>query len=75
VPPGHETLPWLLMGPTRPTSGGQIPTQQPPKNPNAPLEPGSYKEAALKFKAAILNHLEEKLSLANQDHEILRRAE
>jgi hypothetical protein len=29
----------------------------------------------LNFKAAILNHLEEQLSLANQDHEILKTVE
>jgi hypothetical protein len=35
-----------------------------PKNPGFPLEPGSYKEALLNFRAAILlDHPEEKLSL------------
>lgn len=67
MPPGHETLLWLLMGPTRPKSGGQTPTQQPPKKPNTPLEPGSYKEALLNFKVAILLGHPHHLSLADQD--------
>lgn len=64
---GHETLPQLSMDPTRSRSGGHSPTK-PPKEPMAPLEPGSYEEALLTFRpATLLDHPEEKLSLADQD--------
>jgi hypothetical protein len=55
------------MGPTRPRSGGQTPTLQPPKKPNAPLEPGSYKEGLFNFKVAIPLGHPHRLSLADQD--------
>jgi hypothetical protein len=42
---------WVLQDPDL---GGQTPAQQPPRKVNAPSEPGSYKEALLNFKVAIL---------------------
>jgi len=39
-----------------------------PKKPRDPLEPGSYEEGELNFRTEIiLNHLQERLSLADQD--------
>lgn len=66
--PEHDTSPQLSIGPKRPRSEGHTPTEQPPKKPGVPLEPGSYKDALLNFKAAILlDHPEDKLSLEDQD--------
>jgi hypothetical protein len=67
VPPEHETLLWLLTGPTRSRSGRQTPTQQPPKKPNTSLESGSFKGALLNFKVAILLGHPHHLSLTDQD--------
>jgi hypothetical protein len=63
---GH-TLPQLPMGPEIPRSDGHILTEQPPKKPKGPLQPRTYREALLNFKAAILlDHPENKLFL--DDH-------
>ena len=57
---GHETSPQPSMGPKRPRSVGHTPTEKSPKEPKTPLEPGSYKEALLNFRVAVLlDHPEE----------------
>lgn len=56
---------WVLQDPDL---GVKLPhTNLPPKKPNAPMEPGSHKEALLNFKVAILLGHMHHLSLAHQD--------
>ena len=63
VQPGHKTSSQQTMGPKRPRLVGCTLTGQPPKKPRCPMEPKSYREALLSFKAAILlDHPEDKLS-------------
>lgn len=55
--------------------GGHTPHSNIPERLGLHWNLGLDKEAVFNFKAAILKHLEEKLSLAIQDYEILRRVE
>jgi hypothetical protein len=66
--PGHKTPPQPSVGPKQPRTVRLTPTEQPLKKPRTPSEPGSYEEALLNFRAAILlDHPEENLSLEDID--------